>query len=116
VTPLGGDQNRALRPRLAWAVPLGARAAVDRHDRAGHHRRSRAKHPIDALMRSTTPGVAASHASIISVAVPPGVMPFTRMPSRPQVTAAVSVMLLSARFMAPYAGSSGFAWRPPRLR
>ena len=34
---------------------------------------------VAALMRSTTPGVAASQASIISVAVPPGVMPFTRM-------------------------------------
>ena len=56
---------------------------------------------IAALMRSTTPGVAASQASIISVAVPPGVMPFTRMPCGAQVTAAVSVMLLSARFMAP---------------
>ena len=31
--------------------------------------------------------------------------------ARPQVTAAVSVMLLSARFIAPYAGSSGFARR-----
>ncbi len=34
---------------------------------------------IAALMRSTTPGVAASQVSIISVAVPPGVMPLTRM-------------------------------------
>ena len=33
-----------------------------------------------ALMRSMTPGDAASHWLIISVAVPPGVMPFTRTP------------------------------------
>jgi len=39
--------------------------------------------------------------SIISVAVPPGVMPFTRMPCGAQVTAAVPVMLLSACFIAP---------------
>ena len=33
--------------------------------------------------------------------VPPGVSPLTRMPSRAHETAAVSVMLLRARFMAP---------------
>ena len=56
---------------------------------------------VPATIASTTPGVAASHASIISVAVPPGVIAFTRMPSGAHVTAAVSVMLLSARFIAP---------------
>lgn len=66
-------------------------------------------------MRSMMPGGTASHASIISVAVPPGVRPFTRIPSRPQVTAAVSVMLFNARFMAPYAGRAGFARRLPML-
>lgn len=67
-------------------------------------------------MRSMMPGDTASHASIISVAVPPGVRPFTRIPSRPQVTAAVSVMLFNARFIgAPYAGRAGFARRLPML-
>ena len=103
--------------RLAGLSLSGAGAAVDGHDRAGHHRGPVAEQPrghlgdlaglghpaerdrcVDALR---VPGAAASHASIISVAVPPGVMPFTRMPSRAQLTAAVSVMLLSARFIAP---------------
>lgn len=70
---------------------------------------------VDVLMRSTMPGVAASHVSIICVAVPPGAMPFTRIPSPAQLTAAVSVRLFSARFMAPYAGRAGFARRLPML-
>jgi hypothetical protein len=61
------------------------------------------------------PGEACSQASIISVAVPPGAMLLTRIWCGAQVTAAVSVMLLSARFIAPYAGRSGLARRLPML-
>ena len=53
------------------------------------------------MAASITPGAASSHSVIISVAVAPGVSPLTRMPSAAQVTAAVSVMLFSARFIAP---------------
>lgn len=77
----------------------GAGAAVDRQDRAGHVRGAVAEQPCGRL--GDLPGVATSQVSIISVAAPPGVMPLTRIRSPAQFTAAVSVRLLSARFMAP---------------
>lgn len=62
-----------------------------------------------------TPGDAASQSWSISVSVVPGAMALTRMPSGPYVTAADSVRLLTARFIAPYAGSWGLPLRLPML-
>ena len=56
---------------------------------------------LPAVAAAMTLGVAVSHSVIISVAVAPDLMPLTRMPSAAQVTAAVSVRLFRARFIAP---------------
>jgi hypothetical protein len=83
-------------------VPVDARSLSSQHA-ASATSSGVAIRPIGlpASICATTPGEAASQASIISVAVPPGVSPLTRMPSVAQVTAAVSVRLFSARFIAP---------------
>lgn len=54
-----------------------------------------------ASIRRRRPGDLASQVRIISVRVPPGAIALTRMPSGPWVTAADSVRLLTARFIAP---------------
>lgn len=61
------------------------------------------------------PGDLSSHSCSISVSVVPGAMALTRMPSGPYVTAADSVRLLTARFVAPYTGSWGLPVRLPTL-
>lgn len=62
-------------------VTMDARS-LSSHTAASATSRGSAIRPIGvaAVLASMMPGVAASHVSIISVAVPPGVMPFTRMP------------------------------------
>jgi hypothetical protein len=93
----GATVNGTIAPVTIDARSLSSQAPASATSRGSAMRPS----GVAALFAAMMPGVVASHSSIISVAVPPGVMPLTRMPSEAQVTAAVSVMLLSARFMAP---------------
>ncbi|GAA3545800.1 hypothetical protein GCM10022222_31810 [Amycolatopsis ultiminotia] len=91
-------------PSTGTIAPVTIEArSLSSHAAASATSRGSAIRPIGvaALFASITPGVSLSHSSIISVAVPPGVMPFTRIPSGAQLTAADSVMLFNARFMAP---------------
>lgn len=57
---------------------------------------------VAAALAAMIPGLSASHSFIISVAVPPEGDAVHPDPVGAQVTAAVSVMLFKARFIAPY--------------